>query len=393
MLPKDLLTLTTHERVTTPRYLTARDEAWVVIVIAEVATWVGRTLGERARGLRERGPVLASELGVTQRLLDGLLHVLTRTYPSEVASRVDPIEVRAVLFAEAAMGPKLDREGVLARSAQRLGLQTSEIESGLFADRERARRILAPIVPSSVGEVIDAFNLALVQGLLACSSRVRIEIEGDAGEVIRFAKRVGLLCTWTGDGERTRLDVSGPLTILRHTTKYSHVLARFFPTLMLRPHLRIDARCLVRDEEVNVLVTSADPVCRHVVPPQSDDAWLDSLSRAIDRLGTGWSVVPEGEVPSLTIDHPDLVLRRGHTLVLVEMVRFHTAEHLRRRLAKMPRDGPKVLVCLDESLAGDLGGMTGTFHRFRRKIDAARLLNDVDALVGSSGGGSTLHAT
>ena len=163
-----------------------------------------------------------------------------------------------------------------------------------------------------------------------------------------------MLCTWTVDGERTRLDVSGPLAILRQTTKYSHALARFFPALMARARMRVEAQCVVRDEAFEVHVTSDDPLCRHGSPASSDTAWRETLARAIDRLGTGWSVVPAASLASDAGQHSDLVLRRGETLVLIEVIRF---------------------------------------HRFRRKIDAAALLNDVDALVGIAPGARTLHAT
>jgi predicted nuclease of restriction endonuclease-like RecB superfamily len=384
LLPRDLLSLTSHDRETTPRYLTARDEDWVAAVVHEVRAWVGRTIGERALALRTRSPELAAEHGIASRLIDGLLHVLTRTYSSEVACGRDPVEVRAITFDEAALHTTFDREAALARAAARLHLDPRQVEAGLFADRERARRIVAPLAPVSSVEARDAFNLSLVEGLLARSARVVIELDAAGDEVIRFARRAGLLCTWTGDDARLRLDVSGPLSILRHTAKYGRALARFFPVLLGRPHLHLHAHCLVRDDEkVVVHITDADPVFRHTAPPAESTGIDATLVRAIERLGTGWEVVPDG-LPEDRVLRPDLVLRRGACVVHVEIIRFHTTEHLRRRIESLPREGPPTLVCLDESLACDRAAVPHDVHdvlRFRRRLDAATLLRAADALV------------
>jgi predicted nuclease of restriction endonuclease-like RecB superfamily len=383
LLPRDLLSLTSHDRETTPRYLTARDEAWVAAVVHEVALWVGHTVGERARALKTRSADLAAEHGVAPRLLDGLVHVLVRTYSSAVPCARDPIEVRAVTFEEAARDATFDRPAVLARAATRLGLEPPHIEAGLFADRERSRRIVAPLVPVTTGEAIDAFNLSLVEGLLARSTRVVVEVEPSADDVIRFAKRAGLLCTWVRDDERLRLELSGPLSLLRHTSKYSRTLARFFPALIGRARLRVEAHCLVRDEPVTVHISECDPLFRHTSAPATaagEATFEQTLVRAIDRLATGWEVEGDPRGHQAT-NHPDLVLRRGDHTVHVEIIRFHTPEHVQRRLESLPRDGPPTLVCLDETLACVLGTVPGTVLRFRKRLDAATLLNAADALV------------
>jgi len=93
-----------------------------------------------------------------------------------------------------------------------------------------------------------AGNLALVQGLLQRSEHVRVEVREHVRAVVRFAKLAGLLCTYSPTERGTALEVSSPLSILCHTTKYGFALASFLPSAVATPGFCMEARCVLGGE-------------------------------------------------------------------------------------------------------------------------------------------------
>ena len=54
--------------------------------------------------------------------------------------------------------------------------------------------------------------------------------------VVRYAKLRGLLATFAvAERGGLRMEASGPLALFRHTLKYGHALAMFFPVLVSTP--------------------------------------------------------------------------------------------------------------------------------------------------------------
>lgn len=263
-----------------------------------------------------------------------------------------------------------------------------DVASAIFADRAAARVI--SIAPSlSAADAVEAYNLSLVQGLLLRSEVVTVHVREHVRAVVRFAKLTGLLCTYAIDEHGTRVDVSGPLAILRHTTKYGFALASFFPAVLATPGFRLRARCVLKGEPILVRIDASDRIARtHALPKDSDSRIERALARDVRRLDRGWELSRETDAISVgqRVFFPDFTLRRDGMSVLVEVVGFYTPEYLRSKLealraARMRR----LIVCIDESLACDDGEIPGTVIRFKRKVDAAALLDAADRLAESGG--------
>jgi hypothetical protein len=388
LLPGDLLLVTSREGHlgrASPRYLTARDEVWVRTVVDAFDAYVGRTTGEREAELPERVRAIAHEHGALARSADGVAHVLRRRFKSRVDTGLSPAHVRAVTFEEAARGAVFDRNEALASAARRLAVSAEDVASALFADRAERQRIVAPPSPFAAVDVLEAYNLALVQGLLLRSEHVTVEVREHVRAVVRFAKLAGLLCTYAVGERGTRLDVSGPLSVLRHTTKYGVALASFFPAVVATAGFRLEARCVLKGEPVVVRIDSGDRVARtHKLPRDADSAVERALARDVRRLGTGWALVREADTitmggraffPDFTLRHPD------GFVVLVEVVGFYTPEYLRTKLDALRAAAPRpLIVCIDETLACDDGDVPGTVLRFKKRMDAAVLIAEADRL-------------
>ncbi|MFZ5892422.1 MAG: DUF790 family protein [Myxococcota bacterium] len=382
MLPVHLLLVTSHENHpgrAAPRYLTPRDEVWVQKVAIACDAFVGRTVGERDAELPALARAIAREHGAAKRVADGVAHVLVRRFTTEVDAVAKPGHVRRVTFEEAAREEIFNRGLALASAAQRLSLTVDAVEHALFADRPSRRKIVADKTPLNAGELVEAYNLALVQGLLVRSEQVRVEVREHVRAVVRFAKLASLLCTYSVCQNGTRLDVSGPLSILRHTTKYGFALASFFPAVVATAGFRLEARCVLGGEPMLVRIDACDRIARtHKLPRDADSAVERALARDIRRLGTPWTLVRESDAisiggrsffPDFTLRHPD------GFLALVEVVGFYTPEYLRSKLGALRGAATRpLIVCIDESLACDDGEIPGAILRFKRRIDAATLI-------------------
>lgn len=388
MLPADLLLVTSREGRpgrASPRYLSGRDEVWVRAVVDASDAYVGRTVGERDAELPNRVRSIAREHGVSARAADGVAYVLSRRFKSEVDAKLDPAKVRTVTFEEGARDELFDRDAALTRAAARFTVSVDELRRALFADRPNRRRIIPPPSPVSATDIVERYNLALVQGLLLRSERVTVEVREHVRAVVRFAKLSGLLCTYAVGENGTRLEVSGPLSILRHTTKYGFALASFFPAVVATTGFRLEARCVLKGEPIVVHIDATDRIARtHKLPKDADSAVERALARDVGRLGTPWSLVREAD--AITIGgrafFPDFTLRhRDGFLVLVEVVGFYTPEYLRSKLEALRGAASRPLVvCIDETLACDDGEVPGTVLRFRKRVDAGSLIAAADRL-------------
>lgn len=374
MLPAHLLSLVEHDGWSVPRFLTSRDEAWLAAVLEVANGFVGRTVKERDDAFVSRVRAIARRHVVPERIADGVARVIARRARTASPTAQDPLAVRRLVFAHAARAERPDRHAALVAAAAELGATPEALSDSLFADRHSARLITAgaPLTPS---EAVLAYNLALVEGLLLRSEKVVAHAREHATAIVRFARWSGLLCTFALDEEGTRLEVSGPLVVLRRTTKYGRALARFFPSVLSHPGLRLRARCLLGNVPTDVRIDASDPIARPALLPRDGDS---PVVRALARelRGTGWSL--RRDPPPICFEgrvlFPDFALVRGDQSVSVELVGFHTPEYLRSKLEVLRRAPVPILVCVDESLACDDGELPASVLPFRKKLDVARLL-------------------
>jgi hypothetical protein len=221
------------------------------------------------------------------------------------------------------------------------------------------------------------------------SERVIVEIREHVRAVVRFAKLSGLLCTCSFGDRGTRLDVSGPLSILRHTTKYGFALASFFPAIVSTVNFALEARCMLRGEPTVVHVDARDRIARtHKLPRDADSAVERALARDIRRLGGPWTLEREANAIAASgrMFFPDFSLRRGESVVLVEIVGFYTPEYLRSKIAALrAASAHKVIVCIDDSLACADGDVPGKVLRFKRRVDPRALLAAAEDLAFGAG--------
>ena len=284
-----------------------------------------------------------------------------------------------------------------ARTSARTPARTSAltpamIEENLLADLPERRRLRGPMLALAPEELIERYNLALVQGLLCQAERVELHLQEQVKAVLREARLRQLLVVAqvdraaAVDAPATRLHLSGPLALFRGTQRYGRALAQWLPVVTtLRGRWELTATLRLQGRRVQLVLTEADPLATSRALPRRFDSGVEAklfadLGRAAG--GERWQVLREADPVQLgrRIVCPDFVLveRATGRRVSVEVVGYWTPAYLRDKialLAKLPTD-ERWLLCVDESLAAEVGDALpdASVLPYRKRIDAGDLL-------------------
>lgn len=391
MLPHRLLI---HDRSpdgrVVPRWLGSRDEPWLRELVEEAGAASGRRTREVDERVVEQVARTARLHGASRRLVEAVWTVERRRWKTRVDAPIAPALIRRTLFPLACDRP---REESLAAAGEILGIEAAQIDAWLFADRKDSRLLITPDVEATTSDLVERYNLALVQALLHRATDIRALARAHMKRVVSYAKLLGLMLLFeeANDGA-TVMTLSGPLALFHDTIKYGHALARWVPTLITTPGWAIRANLLLRGEKLSFDLNARAPLPRtHAMSKPHDSRVEASLERDLRACASPWRI--EREVAVLHVDDddgtrrlvfPDFALVRDERRVLVEVVGYWTPEYLARKLLLLERTRENIILCIDEklvsgvdpSVVGDARIMT-----FRKRIDAARLLARCEQLA------------
>jgi predicted nuclease of restriction endonuclease-like RecB superfamily len=378
LLPTALLAYRRIGGAVAPSYLTERDDVWVREVLEELDALIGRTAREVAAAFHSRVLDRARRAGASPRTVEGIWRLALRVWTLRMQAPRHPERVREAVFEERVR--HTTRDAALDAAAARLGATREQVLESLFADRAESRRLVAPPEPASPRALVLRYNLALLQGLLLRAVDLDVCAHSNVRSVVRFAKLRGLLCTYHPLADGVRIALSGPLSVLRETTKYGHALAAFVPAAVATPGWTIDARCRLGPHFLRLRATASDPIAStHALPKDCDSAVERALARDVRRLGTAWTITRETTAirAGTHVFFPDFTLsREGEPTVLVEIVGYYTPEYLSSKL-RVLRESKlrRIIVCVDESLTRDRSAFCADAVLFyRRRVDAKALL-------------------
>ncbi|MBI1851772.1 MAG: DUF790 family protein [Planctomycetes bacterium] len=365
-----------------PPFLVECDWPWLAALIDKYRRFVGRRRRELDARLREPLPRVAppGKLRLAK-------HVLDRLWSDGCASPIRPRIVRARVFSRAAEGGTPDV--VLAEVARSLRTSATELRDALFADLPGERRLGSEPPGVSAAQLALHTNLALVQSLLGAASNIRVEIDGNARDVVRYAKLRGLICTVepAGGDSAVRLEISGPLALFRRTILYANALAGLVPRLAWCRQFRLEADVVVARGAAILVIQSGDPIFPSMPPRPFDSRVEERFARDFSRAALQWTLVREPcpiEVdgtllfPDFALEHRSDEARRW----FLEIVGFWTPEYLARKLAQIRRARlGSLIVCIDDERNCGESDFPAEARvvRYRRRIDPAAVLAIVDA--------------
>jgi uncharacterized protein len=364
-----------------PRYLTARDHAWLARLLDEHEAHVGRRKLELDRRLSELFDAAAASSRSKSKLLLAL-RVLDRLARTRTHCLISPKEARALTF-RAAAGSSKPRERILAEVGGELGVSASELGAALFGDLASERSVCSLGSPSPEA-FAERVNAALVASLVARAVRVRIRAHGPTQSLVRHARAAGLICLAHSDADGALvLELSGPAALFRRTTIYGRALAGLLPRLASCQRFELRAACVLpkSEDSATLVVRSGGPgtAGQEMIPP---DARPDPrLARELRRVAADWDVNADPAAMEsgggLVFPDYELTLRSDPTRRwFIELVGFWTSEYLAAKLDRLRQAGLDcVLLCVDANKGcgnGELPRDPKIFE-YRGRIEAERL--------------------
>ena len=386
MLPLSLLAYDLCDGVAFPRYLTPRDEPWIHLLINELDALVGRTQGDAASILGSKTAEIAAHHGVPVAAVRGVRHLLERLWRERPAAGVPSREIRRVVF-ELGADPATPRDDVLRRAARILGIKPEQVSEGMFADSSSERRLSAPREEPLPRDLIDEYNLALIQGFLLRSEQIVLHVGPHAAPILRAVKHKGLMYSFNLEARGATITLPGPVSLVRQTVRYGRALAGLLPSVADTPDWSLDAKCSMGGKLVRFHADASDPIAAAALQ-DGNHSVERRLFAHFRRLGSDWSIFPAAQVVRAdgAMFFPDVVLERGMDRILVEIIGFHTAPYLEAKLQALRSAGlSSVLLCVDDSLACSEHGALeedALFH-FQKRIEVGRLLSTIDHLAAS----------
>lgn len=395
MLPSRLLI---HNRTpdgrVVPRWLETRDEPWLRELVAEAAALSGRRARVVDERLIEQVARTARSHGASRRLVEAVWAVERKRWKTRVDAPVAPALIRRTLFPLACGRP---REPAIASAAALLKIQPDRIDEWLFADRAAARLLVAPAAAATTHDLIEGYNLALVQALLHRATDVRATARVHLRRVVSHAKLLGLMLLFeqSSDGA-TVMSLSGPLALFHDTIKYGHALARWVPTLVTTAGWSLSANLLLAGEKLRFELDAGAPLPRTHAMSKPHDSKLEArLERDLRACASRWHIERETAVLQILdadgvrrLVFPDFAVVSNEHRVLVEVVGYWTREYLARKLALLERTREPLVICIDEKHMAHLEiphFESARVITFKKCIDVTALLGAVERIAQGRG--------
>jgi predicted nuclease of restriction endonuclease-like RecB superfamily len=389
-----------------PHYIDAADPAWLEVagrLLELFRGQEGKTRGRLEDDVRE-----AFGDSPAQLVHQGLAKLLEDRCEFEVVSGHPPEQLREEVFAAAAewrlrpaegdvtaLRHGFDRNTVLRRVADKLGMTPEAIDRELFADLKSEQRLIR-FKDISAERLLQRYNVALAQAVLLRSSKVAVSIRGEPPQryrqLLRLIKFHRLICDVERlDEDSYRLHLDGPLSLFSATNKYGLQLALFLPAVLLCRDFELNAELLwgAQRRPKQFLLTPRDGLMSHLtdagmyLPPELR-GFVELFRKRVER----WDIAEETRVLPLGDGFwvPDfrLVHRATGREVYLEVLGFWRRSSAERHLQRLHAYARvPFLLAVSELLhidEADLEGLPAGIHRFRQMPlpdEVARLAEEV----------------
>jgi predicted nuclease of restriction endonuclease-like RecB superfamily len=404
MLTKDLLRYRIDDGRISPSFLdpgsprysqAARD------LIAIFSEHIGKTLGELEEAIEKYA---ASR--TDYRILRGLAKVLMGFAEFETR-RSDAAAIREAVFERAAgswpvvrrKGSPLgaDRYSILEEVAAGAGLSAAQLEEELYADLPERRRLASFAARREPEALIARYNMELARGLLYWAERLVIDVEDSYQDVFRYIKLCRLMSAVTRRESGYRIELDGPLSLLRGTFRYGLKMAVFLPALALCRTWRMEAVIVKKGERLNFALDDQSRLVSHFRRFPLFDSRLESdfaadFQKAFERRLHAWRLARADAVIPLERNEvmiPDFTLRNQNGReVYLEIVGFWTPEYLSRKIAKVRAARlDNLILAVSKRLAlGEETAKELDVLWFAGRLSAADVIERADLLAGGTEG-------
>jgi predicted nuclease of restriction endonuclease-like RecB superfamily len=377
-----------RERVL-PCYLNPDDAAWLEVAERLLSLFRGREGCPRGVLEEELREICGDD--PAQVVHQGLAKLLEDRCEFEVVSGHPPEQLRELVFARAAAQrtqtrasaalDRFDRNAILGEVAEGLGLTSTAVDQGLFADLKSEQRLIR-FKDLTAERLLQRYNVALAQAVLLRSTRVHVAIRGEPPQryrqLFRALKFHRLVCEIEATGpDSYQLHLDGPLSLFSATQKYGLQLALFLPAVLLCKDfdLRAELSWGPQRRPKRLTLSPADGLVSPAadfgayVPPE-----VAMFAELFRKRIADWELVEETGILPLGDGFwvPDFRLteRASGRSVWLEILGFWRRSSAERHLERLRQHARQpFLLAVSEQLRvdeADLEGLPAGIHRFRQ---------------------------
>lgn len=260
----------------------------------------------------------------------------------EIGARLHPIvQQRSGIFEH-------DLATARQAAADALELTWEEIQARMFADVIELQRLKTAPPSLTPADLLARYNTAQTQAALYRANQVDIWISDQAPYLIRQAKLAGLMHRVRKapglpefPGEAFRIQLDGPASVLRDTSRYGIRFASLLPSLLACEHWRFRAEVVGPQNQLfRLTLAPTDGLSSTATPPPEFDSQLEQAIAAAWQADpvAGWRLERNRNffVQGQQLFTPDFILTHdsGH-LIVVEVIGFWTPEYLRDKQQRL----------------------------------------------------------
>ena len=341
-------------------------------------------------------------MDVDHKITKGLAKLLMDKGDFETQSPLEPQALRWHVFCEAAKrGPIALTQNasghpiaadILAAVGRELGTDAAAVARGLYADLKQEQTLSAMPLPKPEA-LLHRYNTALIQAVLLKASSLTVDLVRPQPKYVRQLMRhlkfhqLMYRVHQTTDG--IRIEVDGPQSLLKLSTRYGLQLANFFPAVVLQPgdwSMRAELLWGRKRKVRKVLELGNDAgLVSHY---RDTGTWTSRTEQwfleRFEGVDTAWTAHP-GEPIDLgdqSLVVPDLTFKNGDRTGHLEICGFWRAHHLQDRLTRLP---DHVILAVSSKLRGEAGRLSPELEakviRFAEVIPPSKVIDRLEIVA------------
>ena len=333
-----------------------------------------------------------------RKIFDGLKKLVQDRCTFSSEQTLDPPTLRAEVFEAASVvragAGDFDRDVIIAQVAATRGVTPEAIEASLFADLKLAQTLTA-FEPIEAEALLDAYGLAQEQAVLLRATRIQVRItEGDVGayrhffRALKFRQLLHRIAPLPG-GDGYVIDIDGPHSLFRSSTRYGQRLALLVPAIRACPKWAVRAQLLWGKEKRRLWFAMEGKAAGTAEPSRLPDEVAELVER-FKGMQCAWRVRRSTRIldlPGVGLCVPDLVfVHDSGAQVYLEVMGFWSRAAVWQRI-ELVQQGLTAHVVFAVSarlrvseavLDGDLPGQ---LYVYKQKMNASRILERLDATL------------
>ena len=270
--------------------------------------------------------------------------------------------VRGPLARHAGPTGRTTAESLMAEVGAELGVTAAQVSAALYADLKEEQILVSARLPEDASALLHRYNVGLVQAVLLHAARMTVTLQRPTPkrlrQLFRYLKFHQLMYRLEiPDRDHVAIEVDGPESLLKQSSRYGLQLATFFPAVLLQDGAwRLEADILwgnKRKLHKTLVVDSTLGLRSHY---QDQGTWRSRVEEWFEgrfrELNPSWTLHP-GEPIDLGEQRvliPDFTFRRGGRVAHLDIVGFWRQGYLEKRLTETPKN---VLLAVSRRLSGE----------------------------------------